>query len=622
MDLQQVVMTTFVLLESVWSVTKGREFVEKLKPTHVIVHRRDPEKAYYLYSSREALECLEQTAPTLSVEAAFHLHDAVVTPPMEIHANAESAPDRCIIFDEGRLVGFFDASITPSVVRTHKGGTEKPKTEELTGQSLVAEFPEQVELDELTSLLVSLSTSGEATGSIPIEALPVGTKVDIVVQARRGFILEGRGEGILTITDAQEGLPLQFKLSGTAIGPGEIRVLAFHDGIALGKMTLTPIVVPQSTNISSVPSSSHSQPLAPASIQLPDLSLLIEESWVNSRRAFTVRITASNPHHDLNLTKFGPIVFQNDPGPYFQGFYKDIESYVIATPTDRAIAAHKLAAKGEFLFSTLFPPEIQSKLWSLRDQISSVLVQSEEPWIPWELCKLCGNENGQVLSGPFFCEAFAITRWLPGFGFKPKLTLRNMAVVVPSDSQLPCAFSERDYLLSLAQNGRQVTRIPARFLDLHRAFASGEYDGWHFTGHGLYRDTDPNRSVMHLEIHETFTPEQLVGVVSNLGRARPLVFFNACQIGRSGMALTDIGGWAKQFLFAGAGAFIGAYWSVYDQSACDFAKEVYNRLLAGLPIGKAVQEARLTIKEAGDPTWLAYTVFADPFAAVVRESPR
>jgi hypothetical protein len=147
-----------------------------------------------------------------------------------------------------------------------------------------------------------------------------------------------------------------------------------YNGIALGKMTLTPLVVPRLIGIHPVPPSSREQPLAPVSIQLPDLSLLIEETNVNGRRAFTLRITASNPGHGLNLAKFGPIIFQTDPGPYFQEFYQDIEDYPIATPTDRAIAAHKLDAKGELLFSTLFPPEVRSKLWTLKDQITSVLV--------------------------------------------------------------------------------------------------------------------------------------------------------------------------------------------------------------------------------------------------------
>lgn len=86
------------------------------------------------------------------------------------------------------------------------------------------------------------------------------------------------------------------------------------------------------------------------------------------------------------------------------------------------------------------------------------------------------------------------------------------------------------------------------------------------------------------------------------------------------MSLTDIGGWAKQFLDRGAGAFLGPYWSVYDQSAYAFAREFYSRLLIGMPIGKAVQEARAAIKSSGSPTWLAYTVFADPLATVTDRS--
>ena len=192
----------------------------------------------------------------------------------------------------------------------------------------------------------------------------------------------------------------------------------------------------------------------------------------------------------------------------------------------------------------------------------------------------------------------------------------NLALVVPVDSGLSFAARERDYLLSLANSSRQVRPIPATFVDVRAALASGEYNGWHFSGHGGFRGSDPNRSAIYLENKETLTPEDLSGQVSNLGRARPIVFFNACQIGRSAMSLTDIGGWARQFLHAGAGAFIGAYWSIYDQPAYDFAQELYSRLLSSIPIGRAVQQARTAIKPAGDSTWLAYTVFADPLATV------
>ncbi|HSN88522.1 MAG TPA: CHAT domain-containing protein, partial [Thermoanaerobaculia bacterium] len=69
----------------------------------------------------------------------------------------------------------------------------------------------------------------------------------------------------------------------------------------------------------------------------------------------------------------------------------------------------------------------------------------------------------------------------------------------------------------------------------------------------------------------------------------------------------------------GAGAFIGPYWSVRDQAAGSFARAFYRELLTGEPIGEAARRARLEVREKhpGNPTWLAYTVYADPLARVV-----
>jgi hypothetical protein len=260
-------------------------------------------------------------------------------------------------------------------------------------------------------------------------------------------------------------------------------------------------------------------------------------------------------------------------------------------------------------------------LWSLRGRIRSVQIQSEEPWIPWELCRLCSDEGGRTVEGPFLGEAFAVTRSLRGIASMPILTVRNMAVVAPEDSGLAYAAAELRYLRSLEGEGRRVDRIPATFLAVTDALASGEYDAWHFIGHGSF-GAEPNRSAIYLRGNDPLMPEDLAGEVANLGQASPLVFLNACQVGRAGMSLTDIGGWASQFLRAGAGAFVSSYWSVYDQPAHEFAKEFYDRLLAGTPIGSAAQEARTTVKGTGDPTWLAYTVFADPMATVVADPQR
>jgi hypothetical protein len=630
MDLERLTSTNFVLLQADWSVDHARSLVEALLSARVIVQRREGNKEYfYLRTRDETLALLQQSRSDATVREAMDLHEWGAIPAQDAFSDADQAPNHCVVLADNQAVGYFDVdefgapSATRGMPSTTRGGAARDAAMTEPGvveQSLEAEFPNTVPLDEIASLTVSLVRNADSQSPmaerLPLAALPAGTVIDILVQPRRGFVVEGPAERSLTISDAAETLPVQFKLRAKELGIGQIRVLAFNSGIALGVLTLAPTVVEPNRGTAPTERGTHVAALAPISVRLPDLSLLIEETRVDGVRGFCMRLIASDPNANLNYMKYGPILFQTDPGLYFEKLYTDIEEYPLQTEADRAIAVQQLAAKGAYLFDTVVPKEARQKLWELRDKISTVIIQSEEPWIPWELCKLVGEEQGSVVEGPFLCEAFALTRWIPGTGLKPALTLNNIGLVVPRDSGLPYAATERDFIKSLAAGSRQVTSISAEFLKLHQALTSGEYDAWHFTGHGGYRDPDPNRSAMYLEDKKTFSPYNIAGVVKNLGKARPLVFLNACQIARSGMSLTGIGGWAKQFLLAGAGAFVGAYWSVYDEPAYNFARELYNRLLAGKPIAQAAREARLAIKSAGDPTWLAYTIFADPLATV------
>lgn len=615
MYLREIARDTFVLIRADWPVSKARQLIERLGPTHVIVHRTDPQDYYYLYTRSEAINLLTSSTDQMSIRQAFNLHEYAATPTLDAYASADRAPDRTVVVEQGHVIGFFDAKAKRDA-GTKRGA--KSRGAESAGpvpRSLVADLPEQVHLEETVSLLVSLSAESVTGAALPL-ALPVGTNVDIVVQPKRGFVLVGAGEGNLTISDPEESLPLQFKLKATELGTAQVRILAFSAGQALGALTLAPLVVP-ATETADGQRQSHEQAIAPVlSVHQPDLSLLVLEHYSEGKPALTFRLTALDSSLGLNLKRFGPVPLRMDPHAYFTDLFKDIEDLPLGTPREQAIAAQRLAAKGATLFKAVIPEDLQVLLWSLRSRIRSMQVQSEEPWIPWELCKLQGRENGQTVEGPFLSQAFALTRWLPEIPIKPVLTLNKMALVVPKDSGLPFAASERDYVLSLTTGSRRVECIPATFLELTSALAKGEYDGWHFSGHGGFRAPDPNRSVMLLENQEELTPEDLSGTVENMGMARPLVFLNACQIGRSAMSLTDIGGWAAQFLRAGAGAFVGAYWSIYDQAAHDFAQEFYSRLLAGTAIGQAVQQARAAIMPLGDPTWLAYTVFADPNATV------
>jgi CHAT domain-containing protein len=102
-----------------------------------------------------------------------------------------------------------------------------------------------------------------------------------------------------------------------------------------------------------------------------------------------------------------------------------------------------------------------------------------------------------------------------------------------------------------------------------------------------------------------------------LATASPIVFFNACRTAGEVPGLVQMMGWAKQFMGAGAGAFLGSLWAVRSNSAQSVADAFYQGFVTDrLPLGAASLRARQAIAEEGDPTWLAYTVYGNPAATI------
>ena len=629
MELGQVASRSFVLLRSDWSAERALRMLGRGTASHVVIHRQDdPQHEYwYVFRLDEALDKLTPAPRETSVHAALGLAEPMAIPALEARSSAEAAPERSVVTEDGMLVGFVDrraevgAPPQPVVRGARRGPRAMPDVADAEQQrSLEAEFPDTVAAGSVEWLLVHIAAGAASSRGLALH-LPAGEQLDILVQPRKGFVVEGTDHGTLVVPAEGDSMPLQFKLHAVDPGQGLIRVIAFTKGEPLGVIELAPVVQAESRPVvrgrtEAATRARKTKPLAPSSPQVPDLTMFIEQRDAGGNVEYLIRLTATDPALDLNLMPFGPFRLNLDPAKFFADFFQEIEELPLDTDAQRERAERRLAAKGSYLSDAVFPQPLREKLWEVRERISSIIVQSEEPWIPWEICKLSGKDGDRIVEGPFLSERYAITRWLPGLGFKRPLSLRNIALVVPPDSGLPLANKERDQVLSLAGAGRKVTAIPATFADLQDAFTAGSYDGWHFTGHGVARDADPDRSSIILGGEERFTPQDLSGQAINVGIPRPLVFINACQVGRSGMALTGIGGWARRFLGAGAAAFIGAYWSVYDEPACGFAKEVYAALLSGKPVGEAVRVARSKVRTRGDPTWLAYTVFADPLATV------
>jgi hypothetical protein len=90
-------------------------------------------------------------------------------------------------------------------------------------------------------------------------------------------------------------------------------------------------------------------------------------------------------------------------------------------------------------------------------------------------------------------EAFSVTRWLTELRFPQvkHLPMQRIALVVPKDSGLPKSAVEAEQVKAFGTTEREVVEVPA-------AFASGNYDGWHFAGHGFAGRTGSSRVLLDM----------------------------------------------------------------------------------------------------------------------------
>jgi CHAT domain-containing protein len=150
-------------------------------------------------------------------------------------------------------------------------------------------------------------------------------------------------------------------------------------------------------------------------------------------------------------------------------------------------------------------------------------------------------------------------------------------------------------------------------------FTAGGFQVLHIATHGQFNAEDADQSVIELT-DDTLRPGDLRGaLLRGIRQSMPLVFLNVCDGGRANFGLTGLGGWAeKLFQEANAAAFVGALWEVHDSLAVEFSKHFYDRLAAGDTLGEAMRAARTHLRDLDpvNPTWLAYTLYGDPNAAV------
>ncbi|MCB0239636.1 MAG: CHAT domain-containing protein, partial [Anaerolineae bacterium] len=333
-------------------------------------------------------------------------------------------------------------------------------------------------------------------------------------------------------------------------------------------------------------------------------------------------------------SEFQPVPIRGDLEQFVRELYgvpDTLRSHASRALISRDEADRQLRAIGRSLWRDVIPADLREHYARQREQwrSSTLMVVSDEPYIPWELVWPYGEPGSGWQDEDPWCVTLSLTRWLRrtaqgrgNAGPPGRLSLHALASLAPTDSGLPSAQTERDMLRTLAtgHNLRDLGPDQATWSAAIDLLEEGGYDWLHVAAHGQFYDGPADSaSVLRLQDRRELTPQHLAGpeIEGHIFRQHPGFFFNACHSGREGWALTHLGGWADTLISSGAGLFIAPQWQVTDSLALVFATTFYEQLLAGRTVAEAVLRARLAARTSGDPTWLAYSVYAHPNARLL-----
>lgn len=534
-----------------------------------------------------------------------------------------------------------------AVARRARAGSDRPATTSTTRERrrskhdeplthMSAQMPDSIVVDVTTSIQVDVSREAIKLATRP-GAATAAAKADadrpLIIQVLPKANIELVGTDRQEIPVPQPGSPQQllFDVKGTSVDRAEVWVVVRQDPMPMLTLKLEPKIVTKRPVVVKPQRVAAGVPDGTPFPAIPTLTISEEIRGNQTVYRFELNI----PELKL-LERHVSDPFVGDRDAFVQRLYTRIEQDWGASKDRVEDFQQSLRAIGLALLDQLVPSAVQDSLWKYRKQLKSVMVLCDEPFIPWELVHLRAPGKKTLPRETLFLGQLGVVRWL--WGAQPPDVLRvrpgRAHTVIPtyppnSGWALPDTAAEGQYLADTLG----ATPIEARLGALRRELSGpGRFDLLHFAGHGGATGGSVSDAKIFLEGsmeqdeqgNPVFVPEELSSdTVAAFGQlaakdSRPLVVLNACQVGRMGRQLTSNGGFAKAFLERGAGAFVSSLWSVLDEPASEFTESFYNSLADGKTIAESAVAARETARRAGDATWLAYVVYGNPAATLVR----
>lgn len=497
-------------------------------------------------------------------------------------------------------------------------------------------FPPKIKREDERALTVRLTVAAqpESAAAQQVELLfadPDRPEYVEVVAAAPGFGERfGAWSRTLAVYRGRDSDPAVFLLrAGTEVGKRRISVDIFHRGKRIGSVALECEIVaelsPGGMEARPAPEAAAVELFAAAPAPPADLELRVVQDSQANKLFFLLHSTRSrvgyhwHPVGEVQLTAQQPAAFLEKKFARLNRMAR-LGGGELTVEEEQELG-RQIAAIGEELYEELFPAQLREEYWKrirgLREQgvVRSVLVTSDEAWIPWELVKPYYHDefSDAEQSDDFLAESFQLCRWLAGRGPNDRLEVAGAGLVAP-EGELDSA-AEEQLFAALRERGVTIAAPARTKAEVLALLGRSDTQLIHVVAHAAFKSEDPDESPLALE-GAALTPGELTSdITGRLRKARPIIFLNACHSGRLAPKLTGLGGWAaKAVRQVQATAFVGALWEVNDELAGAFAVHFYERLLAGDRVGAAAQAARRHIRglAPANSTWLAYAVYCDP----------
>jgi len=367
-----------------------------------------------------------------------------------------------------------------------------------------------------------------------------------------------------------------------------------------------------------------------------DWIIVVEGQHDNAGAFFRLMVGSSIHGHERSPSLCGELrLGGEDPSRYLNSF---LESYLDRYPDESGSPAggYEKALKkwAESFVKGL--GDLGKKLWSClpedfrdlyfqhydgRYEPRSIFIHSTETVLPWELIIPHRTIDGrlQVLEPLGIRHVLGRAKLVDMRPQPQKFPIRNVCVLNPryeGRDELPWAQEEAGEMKKLFRDFIQPR--PVTDQTVRKVLERGDIQLLHFSGHGDYDPANADLNHLLLEDQDRLNAVTFEGTAL-AAQGTPIVYLNACDVGRSGYALGRMGGFAANCIDAGCSGVIAPYWAINDRRAKEFALSLYRKLLAGMSFGEALQELRRD--HPSEPTYLAYAYFGDPWARVSYSEP-